>query len=184
MEKHTLSNHELMTIDGHPIKLDAYQGKVLVIINTASKCGFTPQYADLEKLYETYKARGFEVLGFPCNQFADQEPGTTDQVKSFCELNYGVSFPLFDKVHVKGPEAHPLFRELVAAKPFEGFDLSHPGGKMLHAFLSDSAPASLTDDSIKWNFTKFLVDRDGQVVKRFESPVDPYDMTSEIEALL
>lgn len=184
MEKKNLSNHELVTIDGQKTSLDQYKGKVLVIVNTASKCGFTPQYADLERLYETYRDQGFEILGFPCNQFADQEPGTSDQVKSFCELNYGVKFPLFDKVDVKGPNAHPLFKELVAAQPFEGFDLSHPGSKMLHAFLSDSAPASLTDDSIKWNFTKFLVDREGFVVKRYESPVDPYDLTGDIEALL
>lgn len=172
------------TIRGEEVKLEQYRGKVLVIVNTASKCRFTPQYADLQRLYDRYKDRGFEVLGFPCNQFGEQEPGSHEEVQSFCQMNYGVSFPLFEKVKVRGKDAHPLFAYLTSQAPFEGFDLNDPRAKLLHAFLQEEYPEFLTGDSIKWNFTKFLIDRNGRVVKRFEPSVDPMDMEPSIQELL
>jgi glutathione peroxidase len=171
-------------INGKEIKLEQYKDKVIMIVNTASKCRFTPQYSDLQKLYERYHNQGFEILGFPCNQFGEQEPGSNDEVQSFCQINYGVSFPLFEKVEVRGPQAHPLFTYLTKQAPFTGFDLNQISAKLLHAFLQEKFPEFLLDDSIKWNFTKFLIDKDGNVVKRFEPTVEPIDMEKSIEALL
>ncbi len=141
--------------------LDAYRGKVLLIVNTASKCGFTPQFEGLEKLHKTYGERGLEVLGFPCNQFGKQDPGSDEEIQEFCQLNYGVSFPVFSKLEVNGPDADPLFK-----------------------FLKSEAPGALGTEAIKWNFTKFLVNREGQVVKRFASATKPEQLADAIEALL
>lgn len=148
------------TLQGETKSLHDYKGKVLVIVNTASKCGFTPQFEGLQKLYETYHDKGLEVLGFPCDQFANQEPGTSEEIASFCQKNYGVSFQMFDKIDVKGPNAHPLFQ-----------------------LLTKEAKGLLSED-IKWNFTKFLVDRDGNVVKRYAPQTAPEKMTKDIEKLL
>jgi len=168
-------------IDGDEINLDQYKNKVLIIVNTASKCGFTPQYEGLETLYKDYKDKGFEVLGFPSNQFGDQEPGDNKEVKKFCELNYGVSFPLFEKIDVRGKTAHPLFNYLTEAEPFNGFG---ENGKSLNDFIEKTFPDFLVGDSIKWNFTKFLIDRNGNIVGRFEPTTSPIDMVNEIEKLL
>jgi glutathione peroxidase len=149
------------TLGGEEVSLDRYRGKVLLIVNTASECGFTPQYAGLQKLYETYAGRDFEILGFPCNQFGKQEPGDATQIGSFCEKNYGVSFPMFDKIDVNGANAHPLYR-----------------------YLTGEAPGLLGLEGIKWNFTKFLVSRDGTVVKRYAPVTKPESITGEIEKLL
>ncbi|MGF6642531.1 glutathione peroxidase [Paraburkholderia sp. GAS82] len=149
------------TLGGEEVSLDRYSGKVLLIVNTASECGFTPQYAGLQKLYETYAGRDFEILGFPCNQFGKQEPGDATQIGSFCEKNYGVSFPMFDKIDVNGANAHPLYR-----------------------YLTGEAPGLLGLEGIKWNFTKFLVSRDGTVVKRYAPVTKPESITGEIEKLL
>ncbi|MEK8129320.1 glutathione peroxidase [Paenibacillus filicis] len=170
------------TIRGEEKSLESYAGQVLVIVNTASKCGFTPQYSELQKLYEAYKDRGVTVLGFPCNQFGAQEPGTNDEIHTFCQLNYGVSFPLFDKVEVLGEDKHPLFAYLTEQAPFEGFDTEHPGGKILSSILEQQG--LLEGNDIKWNFTKFLIDREGRVAGRFESTVEPADMYAAIEELL
>jgi len=151
-------------LDGHTVSLGEFMGRVLVIVNTASQCGFTPQYAGLEQLYRTYKERGLEVLGFPCNQFGAQEPGSADEIGSFCERNYGVSFPMFAKIDVNGASAHPLYRFLKQSKP--GI-LGPLGGR-----------------AIKWNFTKFLVDRNGIVVGRYASTKKPEDLAKPIEDLL
>jgi glutathione peroxidase len=148
-------------IHGKAVSLDRYKGKVLLIVNTASKCGFTPQYKGLEALWQKYRGRGLEVLGFPCNQFGAQEPGTEDEIASFCEVNYGVTFPLFAKVDVNGDGAAPLFRHLKAAKP-----------------------GLLGTEAIKWNFTKFLVDRGGEVVARFAPNDEPATLAGDIEKLL
>lgn len=142
--------------NGEVVSLSQYKDKVLLIVNTASECGFTPQYDDLQKLYETYQEQGVVVLGFPCNQFGGQEPGNATEVEAFCKLNFGVSFPLFDKVDVKGEAADPLFR-----------------------YLTEQ-----TGEEIKWNFTKFLVDRQGQVVKQYDSSVKPLDISPDIDPLL
>ncbi|WP_285767696.1 glutathione peroxidase [Peribacillus sp. SI8-4] len=170
-------------INGKEVSLEQYKGEVLIVVNTASECGFTPQYEDLQKLYSRYKDKGLNILGFPCNQFGAQEPGKNEEVETFCQLNYGVSFPLFNKVDVRGSQAHPLFQYLTDQAPFAGLD-NKPGGKMLQAMLQTEHPEFLIDDSIKWNFTKFLIDRAGNVVGRFESVEGPFEMESDIEKLL
>lgn len=180
----TIYDFNVKTIDGEAIKLDAYKGKTLLIVNTASKCGFTPQYAELEKLYKKYNSKDFEILGFPCNQFADQEPGTNTEVKSFCSINYGVTFPLFEKVDVRDENAHPLFNYLIERAPFHGLNLDHPIGKGLLDFLNEKFPNFLEGDSIKWNFTKFLINKDGKVVGRYEPTTEPVEMEKDIENLL
>ena len=149
------------TIDGQFLDLSAYKGKVLLIVNTASKCGFTPQYKGLQKIFEQYVEQGFEVLGFPCDQFGHQEPGNEADINSFCEMNFGVSFPLFAKIDVNGKDAHPLF-----------------------AHLKTEAPGLLGSEGIKWNFTKFLVDREGRVVSRYAPATSPESIARDIEALL
>jgi glutathione peroxidase len=149
------------SLDGREVSLAQFKGQALLIVNTASKCGFTPQYEGLEKLYEAYKEKGLTILGFPCNQFGKQEPGDAAEIGTFCTRNYGVSFPMFDKVDVNGREAHPLY-----------------------AWLKDEAPGLLGTKNIKWNFTKFLVNRDGEVVERFAPTTKPADLASPIEKVL
>ena len=149
------------TLGGEEVSLEQYRGKVLLIVNTASECGFTPQYAGLQKLYETYAGRDFVVLGFPCNQFGKQEPGDATQIGSFCEKNFGVSFPMFEKIDVNGANAHPLYR-----------------------YLTGEAPGLLGLEGIKWNFTKFLVGRDGAVLKRYAPVTKPDAITADIEQQL
>ena len=148
-------------IKGRSVHLDRYRGQVLLIVNTASECGFTPQYKGLEALYQKYKVRGLEILGFPFNQFGGQEPGTEDEIAAFCEVNYGVTFPMFAKVDVNGDAAAPLYRYLKKAKP-----------------------GLLGSEAIKWNFTKFLVDRDGKVVERYAPNAEPASLGGDIEKLL
>jgi glutathione peroxidase len=150
--------------DGQPLSLAAFQGCVLLIVNTASKCGFTPQYEGLEALYRAYRDRGFEVLGFPSNQFGAQEPGSETEIAAFCEKNYGVTFPIFAKIDVNGPHAHPLYRFLKREKPG------------ICAFIGSGA--------IRWNFTKFLVDREGKVIARYGPAKEPGSLAPAIERLL
>ncbi|MBX4263379.1 glutathione peroxidase [Clostridium estertheticum] len=173
-----------ITIDGEEVSLKQYKGKVLIIVNTASKCGFTPQYKGLEKLYEQYKDKGFEILGFPSNQFAAQEPGESSEIKNFCEINYGVSFPLFEKTDVRGKNAHPIFEYLTEKAKFKGFDLNQPNEKKFNDMLEKKFPELLVGNSVKWNFTKFLIGRDGNVEYRFEPTTTPEDISTDIEKLL
>ncbi len=163
MEKNAGDLFELSAplLDGRPVSLSEFKGRVLLIVNTASKCGFTPQYQGLEELYRNYKKRGLEVLGFPCNQFGSQEPGTAEEIGAFCERNYGVSFPMFGKIDVNGAHTHPIYRILKASKR-----------------------GILGTERIKWNFTKFLVDRNGSVVSRHAPSTKPAEMAAEIEKLL
>ncbi|WP_200932468.1 glutathione peroxidase [Sphingomonas sp. Leaf412] len=147
--------------DGGAVALDAYRGKVLLVVNTASKCGFTPQYEGLEALHRTYGARGFAVLGFPCNQFGAQEPGDAAEIANFCTLTYDVTFPVFAKVDVNGANADPLFERLKA-----------------------EAPGLMGSKAVKWNFTKFLIDREGRTVRRYAPTTRPEDIARDIEALL
>jgi glutathione peroxidase len=157
----TVFDFTAQDIAGKDVDLSQYQGKVLLIVNTASKCGFTPQYKGLQALFEKYRERGLEVLGFPCNQFGHQEPGDEAAISEFCELNFGVDFPLFGKIDVNGDEAHPLYRH-----------------------LKEEAPGLLGSKAVKWNFTKFLVNRDGQVVKRYAPTDKPESLAKDIEKLL
>jgi glutathione peroxidase len=152
---------EIRTIDGASQKVADYAGKVLLIVNVASKCGFTPQYAGLEDLQKRFSGQGFEVLGFPCDQFGHQEPGDEAEIKQFCTLNYGVSFPMFAKIEVNGADAHPLYR-----------------------YLKKAAPGLLGTEAIKWNFTKFLIGRDGKVLKRYAPNDKPGDIAADIEKAL
>ena len=160
-----------------------YRGKVLLVVNTASKCGFTPQYEGLEALYKKYGDRGFVVVGFPCDQFGHQEPGTDGEIVEFCKLNYGVTFPLMAKSDVNGENANEIFKWLYSEKPFEGFGDSDTG-KFMDGMLSRQDPDYASNPDIKWNFTKFLIDLKGRVVARFEPVVTPEQLESEIEALL
>jgi glutathione peroxidase len=152
---------EIRTIDGASQKVADYAGKVLLIVNVASKCGFTPQYAGLEGLQKRFSGQGFEVLGFPCDQFGHQEPGDEAEIKQFCTLNYGVSFPMFAKIEVNGADAHPLYR-----------------------YLKKAAPGLLGTEAIKWNFTKFLIGRDGKVLKRYAPNDKPGDIAADVEKAL
>ncbi|WP_338751554.1 glutathione peroxidase [Bacillus sp. FJAT-52991] len=170
--------------NGNIVSLENYKEKVLLVVNTASKCTFTPQFEDLQKLYLSYKEAGLEILGFPCNQFAGQEPGTNEEASSFCQLNYGVTFPIFSKVNVNGENEAPLFQFLKAAAPFRGFDESNISEKLLKMMISEKNPEFLLGDSIKWNFTKFLIDQEGNVIKRFEPSDEPASFAKEIEKLL
>lgn len=150
-----------VNMQGKEVALSDYQGKVLLIVNTASKCGFTPQFKGLESLYQQYKDKGLEILGFPCNQFGHQDPGSNDEISQFCELNYGVTFPMFQKVDVNGDSAHPLFK-----------------------YLKTQAPGLLGTQAIKWNFTKFLVDKNGKVVDRYAPTDTPEKIAKDVARLL
>ncbi len=157
----TIYDFNVTSIDGEKISMKQYQDKVLLIVNVASKCGFTPQYKGLETLYNTYKDKGFMILGFPCNQFSNQEPGNNAEIKSFCSLTYGVSFNMFSKIDVNGEDTHPLYK-----------------------YLKKEASGFLGTQSIKWNFTKFLLNKKGQVIKRYGSITKPLELKKDIEKLL
>jgi len=157
----SLYDFTAVDMQGRGVPLAGYRGKVLLIVNTASKCGFTPQFQGLEALHRQYQDRGLRILGFPCNQFGKQDPGSNDEISQFCELNYGVSFPLFAKLEVNGDDAHPLFK-----------------------YLKAEAPGILGTRAIKWNFTKFLVDRNGKVVARYAPRDKPEDLAADIDRLL
>ena len=180
----SIYDFKVNTIDGDEICLEKYKGKVFVIVNTASKCGFTPQYEGLENLYERYKDKDFEILGFPSNQFEGQEPGGSKEIKNFCSINYGVSFQLLEKGDVRGEDAQPLFKYLAEKTTFKGFDMGNPIEKKFNDFLFESHPQFLEGNSIKWNFTKFLIGRDGNMVYRYEPTTEPEAMASDIEKLL
>jgi glutathione peroxidase len=157
----TLYDFNVTLNNGQDIKLEEYQGKVLLIVNTASKCGFTPQYDGLQSVYSKYKDQGLVVLGFPCDQFGHQEPGTDSEIEQFCSLKFNVDFPLFKKIEVNGSQASPLYQ-----------------------YLKNAAPGLLGSKGIKWNFTKFLIDKSGKVIKRYAPTTKPEDITVDIEALL
>ena len=157
----TIYDIKVKTINGEETTLEPYKGKVLLIVNVASKCGYTPQYDGLEALYKKYKDEGLVVLGFPCNQFGSQEPGSEAEIQNFCRVNFGVTFPMYSKINVNGEETHPLYR-----------------------YLKSKQPGILGTEAIKWNFTKFLVDKEGNVVERFGSSTKPKELEEKIEPLL
>lgn len=157
----TIYDFKVNTIDGKETTLEQYKGKVMLIVNVASKCGYTPQYDGLETLYKKYKEQGLVVLGFPCNQFSSQEPGSEAEIQNFCRVNFGVTFPMFSKINVNGDDTHPLYR-----------------------YLKSQQPGILGTETIKWNFTKFLVDKEGKVIERFGSSTKPLSLEEEIGSLL
>ena len=169
---------------GKDVSLKEYANEVLLIVNTATKCGFTPQYEELEKLYEKYRSQEFVVLDFPCNQFGQQAPGTDESIHEFCKLNFGTEFPRFKKIKVNGPDADPLFLFLQEQKGFAGWDMEHPIAHILDDMLSKEDPDYKEKPSIKWNFTKFLVDKKGMVVARFEPTTKMEVIEKKIEELL
>lgn len=166
------------------VSLRQYEGKVLLIVNTASRCGFTPQYTELEQMYEIYRDRGFEILDFPCNQFGQQAPESDDDYVQFCQLNYDTKFPQFHKIEVNGENEIELYTWLKEQKGFAGFDPNHPLTQILDQMFSAADSAYAEKPSIKWNFTKFLIDRKGNVVERFEPTATAEVMKPAIEALL
>lgn len=169
--------------DGTTVNFADYKGKVLLIVNTASKCGFTPQYEGLEALYQQYKDKGLVVVGFPCDQFGHQEPGTNEEIASFCRQNFGVTFPLMEKIEVNGEHAAPIYQWLYAEKPFAGFGEGETA-QFMDQMLARRDPDYAANPDIKWNFTKFLIDRKGRVVARFEPMVTPQDIAASIEEQL
>jgi glutathione peroxidase len=177
-----VSTHDfaVTTTDGTSQPLDAYAGQVLLIVNVASKCGLTPQYEGLEALYRADKPRGLEILGFPCNQFGGQEPGTAEEIADFCTANFDVTFPVFDKIEVNGENADPLFTYLRAEAPGDFGPDSGP----LFDHVQKSRPEAIGTDEVKWNFTKFLVGRDGEVIRRYEPTVTPAEISADLDDLL
>ena len=169
---------------GKEVNFADYEGKVLVIVNTASKCGFTPQYDGLEDLYQKYKDKGVIIIGFPCDQFGHQEPGTDEQIEEFCRLNHGVTFPLMSKIEVNGENAHPIFQWLKSQAGFAGFNPEHKLAKIMDEMLSKLDPNYANNPDIKWNFTKFVVSRDGTKVVRFEPTSEPEELAACIEEML
>ncbi len=169
---------------GQSVKLREYAGEALLVVNTATKCGFTPQYEELEKLYEKYHPQGFTILDFPCNQFGRQAPGTDDAIHEFCTLTYGTAFPRFKKINVNGENADPLYVWLTSEKGFAGWDEEHPLTHILDEMLSKDDPDYKSKPSIKWNFTKFLIDKHGRVVARFEPTEKTENIAAQIEAIL
>lgn len=157
----SIYQYQVNTLKGQKLSMEEYKGKVLLIVNTASKCGLTPQYKGLQELYDKFNDQSFEILGFPSNQFAKQEPGSNEEIAEFCQMNYGVSFPMFEKVKVNGDEAHPLFKH-----------------------LKNNAPGILGSKTIKWNFTKFLIDQSGNIVKRYSPQTTPDKIEADIAKLL
>lgn len=169
---------------GAEISLEKYKGDVILVINTATQCGFTPQYGLLQDLYDKYKDKGFVILDFPCNQFGGQAPGSDEEIAKFCDSNFGITFPTFSKIEVNGDDAHPLYKYLKSEKGFAGFNIGHTLTPVLEKILSEEDSEYKKSPSIKWNFTKFLIDRNGNVVERYEPTEDISVIERKIEQLL
>lgn len=176
----TAYDYTVRTAEGGTQQLEDYAGRVTLIVNVASKCGFTPQYEGLEKLYRDGKDRGLQLLGFPCDQFGNQEPGSDAEIQEFCSTTYGVTFPVLGKVEVNGPDAAPLYTYLRGAAPGE----FGPADGFLYEHVSKTRPEAIGTDEVKWNFTKFLVDRDGRVLRRYEPTATPEQIGADLEPLL
>ena len=170
--------------DGKEVSLADYRGKALLIVNTATGCGFTPQYNELQKMYQEYQEKGFEILDFPCNQFGEQAPGSDDEIHEFCTLRYKITFPQFTKIDVNGENAIPLYKWLTENTTFAGFDKLHPIGLILGQMLKKQDPDYKNSGSIKWNFTKFLIDRNGEIAARFEPTASMKKVQAAVEEVL
>lgn len=173
----TVYDFKVTNDEGKEVSLSDYKGKVMLIVNTATRCGFTPQYKEFEELYQKYSQCGLEILDFPCNQFGQQAPGSIEEIHNFCTANFNIHFPQFDKIDVNGDNAHPLFTYLKSKQAFGGFDLNERLGKLLDDMMRKNDPEFDKNPDIKWNFTKFLIDRQGNVIKRFE----PTDKMADVE---
>ena len=169
---------------GGQVSLKDYEGKVILVVNTATTCGFTPQYDNLQDFYEKYAQKGFVILDFPCNQFENQAAGSNEEIISFCDATYAITFPIFAKTEVNGENANPLFTWLKEQKGFKGLDAEHPLAPILTSFLERKVPDYEKNDDIKWNFTKFLINREGEVVERFEATADMAELEAKIAKLL
>ena len=178
------SIYDFKALDNKGLDFDfaQFEGKVLMIVNTASKCGFTPQYDGLEALYQKYKDQGLVIVGFPCDQFAHQEPGSDEEIAEFCRINHGVTFRLMKKIDVNGPDAHPIFEYLKSVAPTEEY--KGLKAKATHTMLKGISKSVEKDSDILWNFTKFLINRDGTVIKRFPPTTTPEDMEADIQSML
>ncbi len=183
-DMNTIYDFTALSNKGKEVNFADYQGKVLLIVNTASKCGFTPQYDGLEALYQKYKDQGLVIIGFPCDQFGHQEPGTDEQIEEFCRINHGVTFPLMSKIEVNGEGAHPIYQWLKSQAGFAGFDPAHPLTKIPDEMSTKADPDYASKPDIKWNFTKFLISKEGKVVSRFEPTTEPQGMEESIEKAL
>ena len=184
METNTVYQFTVKGRKGEDVSLANYKGKVLLIVNTATRCGFTPQYEGLEWMYAQHKDMGFEILDFPCNQFGQQAPGTDDEIHTFCVVNYNTAFPRFAKVDVNGDNAAPLFKFLTANTKFEGFSHDDKIAPLLEKMLGDADPDYAKKSDIKWNFTKFLIGRDGRIIRRFEPTAPLSAIETEVEKAL
>ena len=178
----TIYDFKALNNKGEEVDMAQYRGKVLMIVNTASKCGFTPQYDGLEALYQKYKEQGLVILGFPCDQFAHQEPGSDEEIAEFCRINHGVTFPLMKKIDVNGENAHPIFEYLKSQAPKEEY--KGLKAKATHTMLKGISTSAQKEGDILWNFTKFLISKDGSVIKRFPPVAKPEEMEADIEAML
>lgn len=174
----------VMDKEGNEVSLKEYEGMVILIINSATECGFTPQYDELQDMYEKYADRDFVILDFPCNQFGNQAPGSMEEIASFCDSRYGITFPLFSKIEVNGENASPLYKYLKEQKEFQGFDMDHELASVMMGVVAQMDPEYESNSDIKWNFTKFLVDREGKVVERFEPTADMLLVNEKVEELL
>ena len=178
----TIYDFKALSNRGEEVDMAQYRGKVLMIVNTASKCGFTPQYDGLEALYQKYKEQGLVILGFPCDQFAHQEPGSDEEIAEFCRINHGVTFQLMKKIDVNGENAHPIFEYLKSQAPKEEY--KGLKAKATHTMLKGISKSAKKEGDILWNFTKFLISKDGSVIKRFPPVAKPEEMEADIEAML
>jgi len=177
-------DYEAKDTNGCMVKMSQYTGKVILVVNTATECGFTPQYDDLQDLYEKYQADGFEILDFPCNQFGSQAPGSDEEIASFCDSHFGITFKQFSKINVNGEDALPLYQYLKMQKGFKGFNREHPYTALIENMLEQTNPNYKNEPDIKWNFTKFLINRTGDVTSRFEPTEDMKVVEEAVKELL
>ncbi|WP_339302816.1 glutathione peroxidase [Paenibacillus sp. FSL R5-0519] len=180
----SIFSYQVPFMDGHAGDLSAFKGKVLLIVNTASRCNYSRQFSELQQMYKKYREQGLEILAFPCNQFNEKEPGSSAEVAQYCRREFQVSFPILEKVEIIGQSMHPLFHYLTEKAPFQGYDLDTQEGQWMDTFVKEKHPELYQGNGIKWNFTKFLIDRSGNVHGRYETTVAPLEIEPAIQILL